>query len=75
MPLGRPVLAASIMAVIVYGVDMQLVQHGLSSLLRLVIGVPLGVVSYAGLILLVDRERVKSMVDRIRVRRSDAPPP
>lgn len=69
-PLWRPVLAAGSMALLVHGLDGLLVNRGLLDIQRLAVGIPAGVLAYAALILLLDREKVIEIARRIRGRRA-----
>lgn len=68
-PLWRPLLAAGSMATLVAALDHWLEERQMTDLLRLSLGVPLGMFAYAGLILLLDRARVQELVRRALGRR------
>lgn len=72
-PLWRPVLASALMALLVYQVDVLLRDAGLLALVRVVAGALLGMALYAGLALLIDRERLFQLVARVRARKPDGP--
>jgi PST family polysaccharide transporter len=75
MPLRRipavlwpPVLSAALMGVATAALDQWLESRGLGSLLRLAVGVPVGVLLYGALILLLDRTRCLDLLGRLKLR-------
>ncbi len=68
-PLWRPVFAAAGMGLLVAVLDRVLMTMGLPDAVRLMAGVPAGVLAYSGLILLVDGDKVRETARRVRGQR------
>jgi PST family polysaccharide transporter len=64
----RPVVAAAGMGAAVLALDSRLEAEGIGMVLRLLAGVPAGVLAYAALVFLVDRRASRQLLARVRRR-------
>lgn len=63
----RPIISATVMAVVVLVCDWQLVQAGWDlSIVRILVGIPLGALVYVGCEIAIDRTRFLQTFNRIR---------
>lgn len=64
--LWRPAFAAALMGAAVFALDQWLAAQGAHAIVRLLAGVPLGVLVYGALIALVDRDKSLALVRKVR---------
>ena len=64
--LWRPALAAALMGAAVFALDQWLAAQGAHAIVRLLAGVPLGVLVYGALIAVVDRDKSLALVRKVR---------